>query len=467
MTVETKHPEYVAHAPKWQRMRDVIDGQDAVHAAGDRYLPRLKDQSEADYKAYKLRATWYGATCRTIDFSHGLLFRKPPSVEAPAAMADILDDVTMGGVTAEAFAAELAREVLEVGKAGLLVDFPPVVEQPSSAGQAKSYGLRPFATRYTAESVINWRCARIGNRMMLTLVVLAETHHEPKDEFEDTLIEQLRVLRLRDGTYTQEIWRKGKLGWAVAVPESAPKMNGAPMNFVPFLFVGPEHTGPESSDPPLLDMADINLSHYRTSADLEHGAHLTGLPMLFISGVHLGDGEKVALGSQTALVTPNADARASYAEFTGQGLQALETRLERKEAQMAALGASMLAPQKKAVEAADTHELRAAHDTSMLADVSTVVSSAMTKCLEWLRDWAGISGDVSMELSTDFAVTRMTAQELTALLAAWQGGGISRATLYWNLQQGEMVQDGKTVEEEQAEIDAEGPKLGLTGEPQL
>jgi len=205
----------------------------------------------------------------------------------------------------------------------------------------------------------------------------------------------------------------------------------------------------------------VNLSHYRTTADLEHGAHYTGLPMLFLAGVQLDDGAKVYLGSHTCIASPDPTADGKFIEFTGQGLGALESLLTRKEAQMAAMGASMLSAPKKGVEAAETHEMRTAQETSMLADVAYQVSAAMTRALEWLRDWSGLSGEVSFQVSTDYVVTRMTAQELQALLSAWQSGAISRETLFWNLQQGELVAEGKTVDDERAEIEAEGP-VGVT-----
>jgi phage terminase large subunit len=45
VAVNSTHPDYDTFAPKWKRCRDVIAGQDAIHAAGEAYLPRLKDES--------------------------------------------------------------------------------------------------------------------------------------------------------------------------------------------------------------------------------------------------------------------------------------------------------------------------------------------------------------------------------------------------------------------------------------
>jgi hypothetical protein len=47
---------YDASAGSWSRARDVLSGEDAVKAAGERYLPRLDSRSEEAYAAYRYRA---------------------------------------------------------------------------------------------------------------------------------------------------------------------------------------------------------------------------------------------------------------------------------------------------------------------------------------------------------------------------------------------------------------------------
>ena len=49
------------------RARDVYAGEDAVKAAGPRYLPRLDCQYDTEYAAHKQRASFFNATARTAD----------------------------------------------------------------------------------------------------------------------------------------------------------------------------------------------------------------------------------------------------------------------------------------------------------------------------------------------------------------------------------------------------------------
>jgi hypothetical protein len=41
MAANSTHPDYDTSAVDWSRARDVMAGEDAVKAAGEKYLPRL------------------------------------------------------------------------------------------------------------------------------------------------------------------------------------------------------------------------------------------------------------------------------------------------------------------------------------------------------------------------------------------------------------------------------------------
>ena len=459
MPVDTKAKAYEEAAPKWARSRDAIAGQDAVHAAGVKYLPRLSEQTPAEYDAYKQRATYFNASGRTVDGLVGMVFRKPPIVVNPTAMDAILGDVDLSGRTLSELAEETVREVVSVGRTGLLVEFPRVTEQPLSQAAASAQNMRPYASAYAAESIINWRIERINNIMQPTLIVLTETHEQTKDEYSTECIPQLRVLRLIDGVYTQEVLRKIDDEWE-SIEIVMPTMRGNPIPFIPFYAFGANSNDLTVQDPPLLDLFDLNLAHYRVSADYEHGCHFTGLPMLLIAGVTLKEGEKVTVGSMAAITSSDPQAHGEYIEFTGQGLGALESNLNRKEAQMAAIGARMLAPEKAGVEAADTLSMRRSGETAVLAAIANLVSQGITAMLAFMASWEGIGGEISVRLNTDYMPQGITAQELSELTKALQSGAISFDTYFDNLQRGEIIRADKTAEQEKELIADDGIPLG-------
>jgi hypothetical protein len=339
---------------------------------------------------------------------------------------------------------------------------------------------RPYLKTYAAESILNWRVERVNNRSMLTLVVLAEVHEEAQG-FTMVQTAQCRVLRLQPGAadqitgvsawrYAVEIWRKvkdattGKEEWQ-QVESFTPMMGGKALAYIPFVICGPIGTDPAVAKPPILDLANVNLSHYRTSADYEHGLHFTGLPTPVVTG-HSFDGDvgaggsgqaTFALGSSAIQAFPNPNAKVSFLEFTGQGLKQLADRLREKENMMAALGARMLAAEKRQAEAAESLAIHRSGENSVLASLALAASGAITKAIGWCAEWEGVSGEARVELNTDYLPSGMSPDELAELVDAWQAGAISHLTLLDNLQRGELTRQDVTPEEEIAQIKKEPP----------
>ena len=65
MGVNSAHPDYVAAGAEWSRARDVLAGEDAVKAAGDKYLPKLDSQSEEEYSVNTARAAFFGSPAQS------------------------------------------------------------------------------------------------------------------------------------------------------------------------------------------------------------------------------------------------------------------------------------------------------------------------------------------------------------------------------------------------------------------
>lgn len=472
MGVETTNPEYDKLAPKWKRCRDAAEGQDAVHEAGELYLPRLKDQEWDDYCAYKTRAGFFNATWRTIAGLQGMLFRKPPVVVVPASVEPLLVSISESAQSLQIFALEVVEECLIVGRAGILVDYPVVLEEGATQADALLRNLRPTFSLYETESIVNWKEKTIDAQEVLTRVVLKEDREavDPDDEFSEKRTSVYRVLDLVNGIYRVRLFVKTDDSpdgnqFVQEGEDLFPKMNNQPLGFIPFFFLGVDDAEACPDDPPLIDLVDLNLSHYRTNADYEHGCHFTGLPTGWIAGHTMEQGEKIYLGSQSMLVFPSPDTTVGFLEFSGAGLKCLSDNLERKEKQMAVLGARMLETQKKGIEATDTLMLRQAGETSLLSSMAQSISISLQKALQVFSDWAGGSGEVIFELNRDFFPKTLAPAELTALVTSWQYGAISKETLFENLKQAEVISDTKTFEEQETEIANAAPTLAGSADP--
>jgi hypothetical protein len=460
--VETVRADYNEAKPKWKRCRDAYGGTDPVKAARAEYLPQLSGQSADEYAAYLTRAEWFGATERTINGLTGAVFRKDPTVEAPEAVTrDDFKDLTLGGVSFAAFARQAFTEILIVGRGGVLVDMP------MKAG----VNGRPYWVWYRAEQIVNWRTVSVDGDQRLVLVVIKEEVETPDavDPFVMKASDQYRVLRLVASLVVPAMFRyevtlytrPDAKGEYVAGEPTYPMRRGVSLDFIPFVFLGPEDITPTVRKPPCLDLADTNLSHYRTSGDYEHGLHFCALPTPVIFGKVDG---AIKLGSGTALVVPpEPGVDVKMLEFTGQGLGALEQAMDRKEQRMAVLGARLLEHQKREAEAAETLKIRQSGDQSTLAKVAHAVSQAFTFATQVHTWWRSATQDtfdpkVSVTLNQDFVGVQLSAEEVKALMLIWQAGGMSFETFYWKLREGGWTRPDVTPEQEKEAIEAELPE---------
>ena len=130
--------------------------------------------------------------------------------------------------------------------------------------------------------------------------------------------------------------------------------------------------------------------------------------------------------------------------------------MDRDEQLMAVLGTRMLESQKRVGETAAAMELRQSGENSILNTVSLSVSASLTQVLRWVYWWNStepipdaIGPDLVLaSLNTDFSIKGMSFQEITALVAAWQAGAISRDTMLDLFRAGEVIAPGRTNEEE-------------------
>ena len=156
------HPEHLAHASKWARARDVLAGEDAVKAAGSRYLPRLDSQSDKEFSDYVARGSFFNATARTLDGFLGMIFRKPAQIALAGEAGGLArNDADLAGTTLEGYARNVMSEVLAVGRSGTLIDWN------DAEGRA-------YLAHYKAEDILDWEVRRYRGKPTLWRVLLRE-----------------------------------------------------------------------------------------------------------------------------------------------------------------------------------------------------------------------------------------------------------------------------------------------------
>lgn len=439
------HPDYVAAWQEWQTVEDVCEGSATIRDRGELYLPKLSGQTREDYDAYRGRAVFFGATKRTRDAMTGLLMRKEPVITLPKNQPDeqpLLADITMTGMSIQQWIRHIATHVVATGRIVSVIDYAAETQ-------------RPYIATYRATDVLNWALASEGGKRYLSLLIVRELE-ETVDEFKVEKVERFRSYRIENGQVLYKTWTASDEGGPQKAEDLIMMRRGKPLTRIPAVFHNATHLGPEVGEIPLYDIAEINLSHYRTSADLENGRHLAGLPTPWATGVD-DSTAPMTLGTNRMMTSEKEGAKFGFLEFTGSGLTELTKALEEKERQMGTLGARMLSEAKKEAEAYDTVRLRAASEGASLANIAGHISVTATVALKWFFWWQGTDEspegiEAAVMINQDFVDAPLSPTAIQALVQAFQQNAISFDTFFFQLKQGEVYPDGWDMERELAAI---------------
>jgi len=454
----------------WSLVSDVCEGERKVKDKKDRYLPRPNPTDESQknksrYEEFLKRAVFYNATGRTLAALIGTVFRKVPTLVVPGAMDFVGSDIDGYGVSIYQQSQKTLAHVLMKGRKGLFVDHPQITGE-LTVERKKSENIRARVICCEAEQVINWRVENIGGVSKLTLVVIAEQHQTvTQDGFGVEHEPQFRVLRLTNGVYYFEIWRKGENSdiWdKVEGPHMPTTGRGKPWDVIPFTFVGAENNDTSIDKPPLLDLANLNIAHYRNSAWFEDSAYFTGQPQPYMTGLDTEwrdwlESQEIVIGSSTILPLPEGGTF-GFAQVDPNSLA--ETAMEKKEEQMKTLGARLV-QKGQAVKTATEAQGDSENEHSVLSLVASNVSEAYTQALEWVAMFENVTGEIEYTLSQDFIEHTLDAQMLTALVGAWQAGRLPSSDFWMQMRKHGLVDPDKTDEELDGEVEVMSSGLGL------
>lgn len=490
------HPEYDYYRGGWQKIRDAIAGEEEIKRKRETYLRRLKGQNTEDYESYLDRAVFYNMSAQTQNGMVGQVFRRPPTVRnlpqslgiigvAPDGSQQIISPsvdkfspelrrFAKDGSSHHNFAKTTCSEQIAMGRFGALVD----------ASASSPNGIA-YVVGYTAENIVDWTIEEVQGMYMPTRILLREFERVDPTAFPSqqnswigregkksgnprkaggirdqrevdkamamarptrysasymyrTIFREL-VLELQengiDWVYRQYVYVEDPLAQARDV--FTPTVRGQTLNFIPFVFFGATSNTAECEKPPLLDIVDLNIKHYRTYAELEHGRFYTALPIYYAPG---NDDEKEGsyhIGPNKVWEVPR-DTIPGIIEFKGTGLATLEKALNDKEQQIAAIGGRLMPGTSKSVSESDNQvTLREANEQSLLLNIVMALEEGMSLLMRYWLMFRDVplaqSSTLRYEVDTTVFATTADARTLRAIQQLYEAGLIPVEALYENL----------------------------------
>lgn len=441
----TKYASKIALIRAWQ------EGDDALKKPQYIRTPENWNQKEKD--AFCAAAYVFNATKRTIDGFSGMVTLKSATIDLPPAFDDLKSDIDGTGTSIEGFINQVADELCGVGNIGILVDFPSVSRVVTEA-QAKEQGLRPIASVYAIEALLDQKFIKIGGKTVLSQVRLKETYTEQlTDEFSETIKQQVRVLELVDGLYQQRVFREGNLFDTIE-----PLANGKRLTEIPFRLVTATGRIDAPCRPPLSDLAQANIDHLNDSAWEQRSVRFAGSPVYGVFGMQEPEGG-MRIGDGNIIFCPESNGKIMVAAASAENIGAITAVKDSKRRDMAVIGARFLQEENSSNIAENTAVIHRSGDNATLSTISASIEQGLTQVLKWCGLFMGVNSDFSgVKLSRDYLPRRLSPQELLALISAVQGNNITIADLYDNLVKGEIIQEREGgYLEWKDELEAEAP----------
>ena len=428
---DTRREEYNTWYAIWGKTRDALEGQDAVKASGEKYLPMLGGQTPQEYQAYLKRAQYVNSSARTMSASLGQLFRKNPIIKEVD--ESILENINLAGASFNYFFKDIAKEVMAINRVGILLDYSDAQK-------------RPYLTAYNAESIINWRTSIIDGIEKLTMIMLEGViqKQNEKDKYKTSEVKIWKELFLDGGgIYRVQNWIKNERGKFIADGEEiTPVIRDNVFNFIPFYVVTSQGINNKISKSSLVDFVNINLGHYVNSADYENLLHWTGAKTVITRG--WGDDKAFPVGGAADFPV---DGGASFLEASSDS--GLKDEMRHKEEQMAAMGSQIISGKGRYVASAETSRISSEGEYATLADISKSLSDSASKIMTDLNAWMGVEKQAEINFNTDFETATIDPQLFSVLMGALQSGAISEEIYYYQLKQYEMFPQTWSFEDEQ------------------
>ena len=424
--------DVIAMMSDWSVMAAVTKGTNYLRDMCETYLPQEPREDDDAYQTRVDRSVLSPYTNRLIETAAGAILRKPIHVEGDRYWLDLIQNIDGIGSNINEYARRALVSSLTYGHSAILVDYPAGTNAMNLA-EERAMGRRPYFVHIDAPQIWGWRKESGTNR--LTQVRIHDYNLRPLNEFGEEQVEEMRVIypgRYDLYTLGQEVVEFTETG-------------GYSLNEIPLVPIYSNRRGVLQSQPPLLDIANLNITHYQRQADLIHALHIAAMPTLVLEGWDDTTGT-ATMGVNYAIAMQPGN-KAYYVQADATSFDAQMKELQSLESQMSTLGVTKLFGQKFVAESAEAKRIDQAQSNSVLSIISQELESALNQAFAFAAQYVGIEPP-EITIDRDFDYYRLIGQDVSVLAQLNQMGKISDSMLLEILRRGEVLPDNINIEDE-------------------
>lgn len=424
-----------------ERCADVLAGLDRLREKAATYNPKLPRESVANYRIRLTVGELTNLLGGAVRASEGLITAKPPALleGIPARTGALWQDIDGAGTAGVVWLREVLRRMLTETTVIAVASTPVRAGVAVTRAQETALALRPYVALYRVEDVMSYRFARIGGRRVLTQLVLRERVEELDGAYGTKLVTQYRVLRrIEPGNHESMIFRDNERG--DFVPYGEPEViQTAELPVVE--FSSDPTAGFAQGPPPVLDLADLTLGHYRVTNDRRWSMRQACFPWLVRTG-YQPPPEGDAVGPTEALDLP-LHGTAQFIAPPDTAFTPTRDELTDIERRAAALSLSFLSGEHaQANETATAANIDQEGQDAGLAAILVSVRDGLNRLFALFDEMLGEAPrDEYFTVSTKLRGMRRDPQLLRVVVDAWKEGGLPMGAMLHALQHGELPDD--------------------------
>lgn len=424
--------EVIGMMPDWSVMAAVTNGTNYLRDMSETYLPQEPREDDDAYQTRVDRSVLSPYTSRLIETAAGAILRKPIHIEGDPYWLELAQNIDGLGSNINEYARRALVSSLTYGHSAILVDYPAATEARNLA-EERAMGRRPYFVHVDAPQIWGWRKEPGTNRLLQ--VRIHDYDVRPLNEFGEEQVEEMRVIypgRYDLYTLGQEVVEFTATG-------------GYSLDEIPLVPIYSNRRGLLVSQPPLLDIANLNITHYQRQADLIHALHIAAMPTLVLEGWDDTTGS-ATMGVNYAIAMQPGN-KAYYVQADATSFDAQMAELESLASQMSTLGVTKLFGQKFVAESAEAKRIDQAQSNSVLSIISQELESALNQAFAFAAQYVGMEPP-EITIDRDFDYYRLIGQDVSVLAQLNQMGKISDAMLLEVLRRGEVLPDNINIEDE-------------------
>ncbi len=432
----------------WMRLTDLprtlLQGTVAMKLAGKKYLPQNPLESGGAYQLRLELSILLNAYNKTCSFLSGQVFQSDMifADDAPEQIVEWSRKIDTKGNDINVFSKRLLQHGLGKGVAIIYVDAPKQSGETITVEDEKTNNIRPYFKEIEPESVIGWRVDEVTGE--LTQIRFLETIVRPVGKYGYKNVTCVRVLE--KGRW--EVHELDGDGTVTAVEEGELGIDVIPIS----IYIPGNEISVLTGKPPMMDLAELNLGHWRSNSDQINILHVARVPILF--GINI-DVNQMPVGTAAMITSTDESAKLEYVEITGKAIESGRDELKDFEAQMALYGLQQLIPRSGNMTATEK-AITSSESNSSLSTWATEFESCLQHALEIMAMFGGAEFPAdSVSVNKEFMIGIADPQEIQALLNAQDQGIISAQACFTELRRRGVLDEHISWGDMEADIEKE------------